>query len=106
MVKLAPVAPEIGFAVSPAVPTYHCSVGVGLPAATTLIVAVAPTAMLWLAGFVVNAGAIGSSLVMEPMPCASLRVATPTEFTTLLRLTKKVSVGSPTTSPLIVTLTV
>ena len=43
--------------VPPLVLTSHCTVGVGLPLAAAVKVAVPPALTVWLAGFVTTAGA-------------------------------------------------
>ena len=56
------------------------------------------------AGWVVNSGAIGSSLVIVPVPTAVPRVVVPVVFTTLESVTITVSSGSEAVSPFTVML--
>jgi hypothetical protein len=55
--RVVAVAPEILVNVTPSVLCCHCTVGVGLPLAAAVKVAVAPEVRLLLTGFVVIAGA-------------------------------------------------
>ena len=53
------VAPAMGVKVEPpSVLTCHCTVGVGLPLAAAVKVAVCPAVTVWLAGWVVTIGAV------------------------------------------------
>ena len=65
VVKLAEVAPEIGFVVVPELPRYHWNVG-EVPEAATVSVVVVPLLMVMDAGLVVIAGSV--------TPCATLMV--------------------------------
>ena len=59
-VKVVLVAPAMSLKVEPpSVLTCHCTVGVGLPLAAAVKVAVWPAVTVWLAGWVVTAGALG-----------------------------------------------
>ena len=65
------VAPAMFVNVTPSVLTCHCTVGVGVPLAAAVNVAMAPLATLMLAGFVVITGAavtvkVAAALVAEP----------------------------------------
>ena len=57
MVKLVPVAPDIGLVVTPEFPAYHCKVG-EVPEAATVKVAVEPLLMVTETGCVVIVGGV------------------------------------------------
>ena len=72
-VRVVLVAPEMLLKVEPpSVLTCHCTVGVGLPLAAAVKVAVWPAVTVWLAGWVVTVGAKSTVRV------AALVVAVPT----------------------------
>jgi hypothetical protein len=60
-VSVVEVAPLIFVNAPPPVLTCHCAVGAGLPLAAAVNITLDPAVTVWLAGFVVTAGAVGVS---------------------------------------------
>src|SRR5580698_9349190 len=59
IVRVVEVAPLMAVQVfPPSVDTDHCTVGVGVPLAAAVKVALSPAVTVWLAGWVVTAGAV------------------------------------------------
>ena len=72
------VAPEILVKGAPLpVLCCHCTVGVGVPLAAALKLAVRPVLTVWLVGFVVTTGAAGAGFTVS---VAAVVVADPAEF--------------------------
>jgi hypothetical protein len=64
--KVAEVAPATAVNAPPPVLTIHCTVGVGVPLAAAVNVAVAPAVTVRLVGFVVITGADGAGVLAQP----------------------------------------
>ena len=75
--KLVPVSPDNGFAVSPALPVYHCTVGVGVPEAVTVKVTGLPVVTFCEGDSEVITGGIAASVVNEKLKFASMLLLLP-----------------------------